>query len=359
MIAVQTQVQAKYPYNVWYVAGWCHELKAGERIARTFLDQPVVMFRTASGEVSALEDRCCHRSMPLSAGVVDGEILRCSYHGLEYATNGRCTRIPSQDKIPPSARVLSFPLVENDALLWIWMGDAALADPSKIPSHDYHHDAKWAWRSAHYPVNGNWQLVIDNLMDLSHLPYIHPNTIGGNPELHFKTKTEASRVENGVRVQRHMPASVPPPTYVAAKGFTGLIDRWQEIEFEPSILRIHTGGCDMGTGAYQGLREHGLSMIGFHGITPETGGTTHYFWSMATNVLDNDIPDLVFEQTARTFKEDQVVLELQQQRMEAFPNAPIIDIASDVGGRMARQLIRKLLAAEPYGNPAASPTVDA
>jgi vanillate O-demethylase monooxygenase subunit len=109
------------------------------------------------------------------------------------------------------------------------------------------------------------------------------------------------------------------------------------------LIRIHTGACDEGTGAYDGKREHGFSMRGFHGITPETESTTHYFWSMATNVTTGDIPDLVFEQTARTFEEDQIVLELQQRRIEQSPERPIMDIASDVGGRFTRQFIRNLL----------------
>lgn len=333
-------------FDAWYVAGWSTDLKPGERIGRTFLNQPIVLFRTASGEAGALEDRCCHRAMQLSHGHVDGEILRCTYHGLEFGTDGICSRIPAQEKIPKTACVRSYPLVEQDAMLWIWMGDPAKADATRIPSHNYHNDPKWAWRGAHFPVNGNWELLVDNLMDLSHLPYIHPNTIGGNPELHFKTKTETTKLPNGVKVERRMPASVPPPTYVDAKGFEGLVDRWQEIEFMPVMIRIHTGACDVDTGAYEGKRDHGFSMLGFHGITPETERTTHYFWSMATNILDGDIPDVVFEQTARTFKEDQEVLELQQVRMEADPNRPMLDIASDVGGRQARQLIRKLIRAQ-------------
>ncbi|RZF63679.1 aromatic ring-hydroxylating dioxygenase subunit alpha [Sphingomonas populi] len=333
-------------FDAWYVAGWADDLTPGSKVGRTFLNQPIVLFRTETGALGALEDRCCHRAMQLSHGHVDGQILRCTYHGMEYGTDGICTRIPAQEKIPPTARVRSYPLVEQDAMLWIWMGDAQRADPATIPAYPVHHDPRFAWRGAHFPVNGNWQLLIDNLMDLSHLPYIHPKTIGGNPELHFKTKTETTKLPNRVRVERRMPASVPPPTYVTARGFTGLVDRWQEIEFEPVLIRIHTGACDVNTGAYEGRREHGFSMLGFHGITPETERTTHYFWSMATNVLDNDTPDIVFEQTAATFREDQEVLELQQVRMEAEPERPLLDIASDTGGRAARQLIRRLMAAE-------------
>lgn len=332
--------------NAWYVAGWAGDLAPGQTLARKFLGQSVVLFRTEGGAVGALEDRCCHRSVPLSQGHMAGEMIRCAYHGLEYDRAGVCTKIPSQDRIPAKARVRSYPVSEQDALIWIWMGEAEKADTAAIPRHTVHSDPAWGWRSEHFMVAGNWQLLIDNLMDLSHLPYIHPNTIGGDPETHFRAKTETERLPNGVMVRRHMPNSQPPPTYVAAKGFTGKIDRWQEIEFMPVMLRIHTGGCDVGTGAYEGRREHGFSMMGFHGITPETEGTTHYFWSMATNILTDGVVDKVFEQTAVTFKEDQDVLEQQQLRIQENPQAPTVDIGSDAGGNLARRQLDALMRAE-------------
>jgi vanillate O-demethylase monooxygenase subunit len=330
--------------NAWYVAGWAGELGPGQSIARRFLGEAVVLYRTQSGELGALEDRCRHRAVPLSLGHVAGEMIRCAYHGMEYDRRGVCTKIPSQDRIPARARVLAYPIVEQDAVIWIWMGQADHADPAAIPRHLVHADPAWGWRSDHFMVNGGWRLLIDNLMDLSHLPYIHPKTIGGDPETHFRAKTETERTSKGVMVRRYMPASPPPPTYVAAKGFTGLIDRWQEIEFEPVLLRIHTGGCDAGTGAYEGRREHGVSMIGFHGITPETETTTHYFWSMTTNVLP--MVETIFEQTAMTFREDQAVLEAQQARLDETPDQALIDIASDIGGNLVRRHLNGLMAAE-------------
>lgn len=333
-------------YNNWYVAAWASELALGARLARTFLNEPVVLFRTEGGTPSALEDRCCHRSLPLSFGMVEGERIRCSYHGLEFNTAGICERIPAQDKVPSNAKVRSYPLVEQDNLLWIWMGEAAAADPALVPRHPWHSDRAFKWESHHYSVSGNWQLLIENLMDLSHLPYIHAHTIGGNPALHFGVKTQTKRDGDVVHVVRHMPRSDPPPTYLAAKDFKGPVDRWQEIEFQPVLIRINTGACDADTGAYEGRRAHGFSMIGFHGITPETERTTHYIWSIATNASGESVAEKIFQQTADTFKEDQEVLELQQKRIEAAPEQPMIDIASDIGGRQARQVLRRLMRAE-------------
>ena len=332
--------------NAWYVAGWTGELASGQSIARRYLNRSVVLYRTQNGAVGALEDRCAHRAVPLSLGHVAGEMIRCAYHGLEYDRGGACTKIPSQDRVPSKAAVRAYPVHEQDAVIWIWMGEPARADTAAIPRHTVHDDAAWAWRSSHFKVDGEWRLLIDNLMDLSHLPYIHPRTIGGDPDTHFRAKTETERTPNGVLVKRYMPNSPPPPTYVAAAGFTGPIDRWQEIEFEPIVLRIHTGGCDANTGAYDGRRAHGFSMMGFHGITPETETTTHYFWSIATNILTPGVIERVFEQTAATFREDQAVLEAQQRRFEESPTSPMIDIGSDAGGNMVRRRLATLMAAE-------------
>ena len=332
--------------NNWYVAGWAADLAPGTVLARRFLGLPVALFRTVSGEIGALEDRCCHRAMPLSSGVVEGEALRCFYHGLEFDTNGACVKVPAQDKVPSSARVKSYKLVARNQVLWIWLGEQLQADDATIPDYPVHDDPAWAWRSSYFHLQGNWQLLIENLLDLSHLSYVHPKTIGGNPAIHFRAEMTTTRSDRGVRVERRMPDSVPPPTYVAAKGFQGHIDRWQEIEFEPVLIRINTGGCDAGTGAYEGRRAHGLSMLGFHGITPETETTTHYFWSMATNVLTDGVPDKVFQQTYDTFEEDQVVLEQQQRRLSEDPLRPKVDIVSDAGGNHARRVLARLMEAE-------------
>src|SRR5215475_13117307 len=115
--------------NAWYVAAWSHELKAGQLLARTIIDQPLVLYRTGSGEIVALEDRCCHRFAPLSLGRLEGDDLRCMYHGLKFARDGRCIEIPGQKLIPQSACVRGYPVAQRGSWVWLWMGEPALADP--------------------------------------------------------------------------------------------------------------------------------------------------------------------------------------------------------------------------------------
>jgi vanillate O-demethylase monooxygenase subunit len=156
--------------NTWYVAAFADEIASGKTLDRKFLNEAVVLFRTEGGQIAALEDRCSHRAMPLSAGHVDGDIIRCCYHGVEFNGKGACTRIPNQQRIP-TANVRHYPVVEKDHLIWIWMGEPALADPETIIDNPEHDDPRWTWKSFKFHVQADWQLIIDNIMDLTHPLY--------------------------------------------------------------------------------------------------------------------------------------------------------------------------------------------
>ncbi len=90
-----------------------------------------MLFRGANGKPGALEDRCCHRAAPLSLGAVEGDHLRCGYHGLTFDTKGQCISVPGQDTVPSGARVRAYPVAERYNVVWIWMGDPARADDCK------------------------------------------------------------------------------------------------------------------------------------------------------------------------------------------------------------------------------------
>ena len=126
-----------YLHNAWYTAGWSNEFTS-KPMARTFLDEPVVLYRAENGSLVALEDRCCHRAMPLSHGEVIGNDIRCEYHGMVFDKSGRCVDIPNQKVIPAKARIRSFPIAERDDLVWIWMGDPAKAKPEEIVPYPFH-----------------------------------------------------------------------------------------------------------------------------------------------------------------------------------------------------------------------------
>jgi phenylpropionate dioxygenase-like ring-hydroxylating dioxygenase large terminal subunit len=153
--------------NAWYVAAWSSEV-AERPIPRTLLGDPIVLFRRRQGGVAALLDRCCHRGLPLSLGEVRDELIVCGYHGLAYDGAGRCVEIPGQGFVSPRMRVTAYPVVEQDELIWIWMGQPARADRKKIPAYSYHADRQeWPHESRTQRVRCGYRLVIDNLLDLT------------------------------------------------------------------------------------------------------------------------------------------------------------------------------------------------
>jgi phenylpropionate dioxygenase-like ring-hydroxylating dioxygenase large terminal subunit len=333
--------------NCWYVAAFAADI-AMQPVGRTVCSKAVVLFRVG-GKVVALEDRCIHRGMPLSqGGEVDGDIIRCPYHGLEFDGAGMCRKIPGQDRVPSEARIAAFPLVERDSLLWIWMGDPAKADSAAIPEHHYHNDPSWEWRPIFLEIECDWSLLNDNLLDLTHLGFVHKKTIGGDPSAHAGAEMRVERLDRRVHVTRWLANTDPPPFYRLGHAFKDKIDRWQEIEFRPGLVRIWTGGTDAGTGAYQGQREGGVQFMGFHGITPRTENSCYYHFTQARNFRlgETELDEAIHQAALATLLEDKAVLESQQARILENPGRGFIDIRADAGGLQGRHLVAQLFAEE-------------
>ncbi len=335
--------------NNWYVAAWASEIEPSAMVARRVCGQALVLFRTKAGTITALEDRCIHRGMPLSqGGECEGEIVRCPYHGLEFDARGVCTKIPGQDQIPAGAKVNSFSVVERDAMIWVWVGDADKANAAAIPSYAYHRDPAWVWSRDTLEVNANWQLLADNLLDLSHLQYVHRKTIGGNPQEDAQAKLSATRDGDRVLVARWLVDLPAPPFHKAMCGFAGNIDRWQEIEFRPGFIQFYSGATDANTGAYEGRREGGMHLRHLHCITPETETRTRYLFSVAHNFRIDDaaLTQRMHQLAVATFLEDQALLEVQQRRLAEDPDRALLDTRNDVGTVYARRILMELAAAE-------------
>ncbi|MGH7088805.1 MAG: Rieske 2Fe-2S domain-containing protein, partial [Stellaceae bacterium] len=205
-----------YLRNCWYVAATSAEV-GRKPLARHLLGERVALYRGASGRPAALEDVCPHRTLPLSMGEVVGDRLRCGYHGLEFEASGRCVRIPAQTQIPAMWRVKTYPVAERWRWLWIWMGDPAAADPGLIPDFHWNDDAAWTYTGWHFDIGCHYQLLVDNLLDLSHEAFVHRSTIGNDAVAETPV---AATVEGGtVRVDRLMLDCPPPPLYQKLKSF--------------------------------------------------------------------------------------------------------------------------------------------
>jgi vanillate O-demethylase monooxygenase subunit len=258
--------------------------------------------------------------------------------------------VPGQSHISDNVRVRSYPLVEKNQFLWIWMGDAASADTSRIVDFPYHDDkAHWPNKHDCYPIKGNYMLMVDNLMDLTHLGYLHARTVGGNPLAHVNAEMTTTRTPTGIKFTRWMKNSVPPPSYVKAAGFQGRVDRWQEFEWvAPSSVLQWTGAADAGTGVDEGTREGGFQFRLFHGLTPETETSCFYFWSCANGYRQNEpeATEQLYREIAPTFVEDKDMVEAQQARLCELGEQGLVNIASDANRMIMRRFIERLMAQE-------------
>lgn len=343
----------EFPLNAWYVAAWPAELEPGGKpIARRLLDMPLVLFRTVSGRAAVMLDRCGHRAMALSYGTVEGEHIQCGYHGVCFDVRGTCAKVPGQDVPSPDLHVRSFPVVEQDGLIWFWPGATDQADPTLIVRYPFHEGPQtWPHRTQHYLLEGNAALVIDNLLDLTHLAFVHRRTIGGNPpDEHATAEMQIKGTPRGVHFVRWLLNSTAPPTYVKAVGFTTRIDRWMDFEFlAPSVVLQFTGALPVGQGAYEeGRREGGFGLRIFHGITPETAHTAHYFWSCGHSFRrdEPEVTDRIFAEIDLTFREDVEVLALQYARLRELGEEGLFNIRQDTARMHAHRALNRLLAAE-------------
>jgi len=339
---------AAFLRNAWYAAAWDREVERTP-LARTFLNEPVVLYRRRDGRAVALQDRCCHRHAPLSLGTVVEDDLRCGYHGLRFDAEGRCVEVPGQADIPAGARVRAYPLVEKWHWLWIWMGDPGLADPARIPNWWWCDHPEWACaRPDPLHVKCGYQLVNDNVLDVSHLAYVHASSIGTGAITEFPVRTE--REEGRVRMTRWILDRPAPPLYQAAGEFAGRVDRWQIVEHAPPCFSVNFAGCqDAGTGAPQGVRRgRRIDLMALSAPTPETESTTHYFFAFPRSFkLGDAAMDNVFNADfVEVFREDVRVLEAQQRALDRDPGASSIDIRVDAAPLAARRMLEELISAE-------------
>ncbi|WP_330208351.1 MULTISPECIES: aromatic ring-hydroxylating dioxygenase subunit alpha [unclassified Pseudomonas] len=335
-----------FPINAWYVAAWDAEVSR-TLLARTICDHDVVLYRKLDGTATALADACWHRLVPLSVGRLDGDELVCGYHGLRFNASGRCTHMPSQETINPSACVKSYPVVERHRFIWLWPGDPALADPALIPDLGWFEDPQWVGDGRMTEVQADYRLVIDNLMDLTHETYVHASTIGNEAlaEAPFKPSYGAKTAT----ITRWVLDEEAPPFWAAQLGKSGTVDRWQYIHFlAPSIVVLDVGVAPAGTGAPEGDRSQGVSMWVIHVPTPSRQGTCYYFWCHLRNyrLHDQGLTRRIMDVAGGILREDEDVIEAQQRAMARNPGRDFNNLNIDAGSLWARNRIQSMIDAE-------------
>lgn len=352
--------------DCWYVAAEPEELAEGI-CARKIMNRPVILFRTEAGEPVALEDRCAHRYAPLSNGRLEGDIIRCGYHGICFDKNGRCVAIPGQDDLPESEMmsVRTFPVLEKYGYVWIWMGDPKSADGGRsIPSGFYiGDDPGWRGRKLQMlSLNGYYELINDNLFDVSHAEWVHGSTLGADIMRLSRTMEKGLPTEgfNGsyyqidgdvIRFGLHANGGSSPPAFSKGLALKYGKEEWPDATdwhldvqwWFPSFFVF-----DVKTRPAGSTDDEGVRQVSLNALTPETETSTHYFFTVSHNyhLDDESVTTYWADGVAHAFHEDKEVIGAQQARILEYGSHdlhefPKMTLSTDLLGIHARRLIRQ------------------
>jgi phenylpropionate dioxygenase-like ring-hydroxylating dioxygenase large terminal subunit len=344
----------KFLRNTWYVAMLSLELGEGKLVHRTIMNEPIAFYRKEDGGIAAITDRCPHRHVPLSMGtLLTGDRVQCIYHGLQFGADGNCALNPhGSGKISDSLSVRSYTVIEKHTLIWIWMGDKA-ADPAKIPDYSCldDRDALHVTRPGYLKVAANYQLLVDNLLDLSHISFTHAGILGNADTA--SADPEVEQDGDVITVTRNSKDAETPgilKMMAADEDLKKRGDQWQSISWFPaSNLRLEFGASRVGE-----PKESGTGYFALHFLTPETEKTTHYNytaarWGVQTGDEKNrEIRDLIYKMRTFAFADQDVpVIEAQQISIDQAGDdlSPTL-LSVDAGPLQYQKVLDRLLAEE-------------
>jgi vanillate O-demethylase monooxygenase subunit len=330
--------------NGWYCGGWASELGQAP-VGLNMLGEPVMIYRSESGEPVALEGRCPHRFAPLHLGKVENDRVACPYHGLVFDRSGACVHNP-HGAIPREANLKAYPVVERDGVVWVWMGDPARADPDQIIDSGFVVDPGYTTVLGYLNVAAHYQMVIDNLLDLTHPAILHKGGLSSEEymgeNMHHRFRQDGTTIHSDY-------------TFSNVNASPGLAPLWGErksdvrafMTFHPPTNLI----LDFRMNEVGGPVDEGLFLPTLHLLVPQDEHRTHYFYAMGRNVqLDNEELSAITAKMARhAFEhEDEPMIRACQQMMgttDLFSLKPVI-LKTDIAAVRARILLNKLIAME-------------
>ena len=334
-----------YLRQAWYMAAWSAEV--GEQLlARRICDRPLVLFRKQDGRVAALADRCPHRFAPLSKGERSGDAIVCGYHGLGFDATGQCTHNPFSTSIPKGAQVASFEVVERDGIVWIWRDLASTPDPALIPDFGMLERPCGAPLSGYTLMRAGYEYATDNLMDLSHIEFVHKGSFAGAGVI-FAGTHELEEDGNTLHSNWWMPGVKAPGHTFGIYDPEMVTDHWLDMRWNaPASMYLQIGATPEG-----GDRSEGVIVHQAHIITPETDNSAHYFWA-STRPLDAAIPEadaameVLFAQAFND--EDKPMIEAAFANLDGsdFWDAKPVFLGIDAGGTRARRKLQQMMKIE-------------
>ncbi|MGI9356192.1 MAG: Rieske 2Fe-2S domain-containing protein [Rhizobiaceae bacterium] len=333
--------------NAWYVAAWGDEVTKDLQQV-TVLSEKICIFRNEGCEVIAMEDACPHRKLPLSKGRIKGETVECGYHGLTFDCGGQCVWAPGGGRIPSNAKVRIYPVHEKYGLVWIWMGNAAIADANEVFDIPNFGDPNWGVnRGAAMDLKCNYLYMCDNLLDPTHVAWVHGSSFGQDATK--DTPLRVSKTDEGIIVHRWMMNVEPAPFYKKVIGFEGNCDRLQHYEVRyPSHALIKAVFTPAGTGGPDGpLHDDVFIMDSYNFMTPTNERETRYYWFQLRNIRPDDeaLSKLMSDDVRDAFEEDRAVLNEIQKGMDN-KTSPNIDLPIDGGQLRFRRELQAMIVEE-------------
>ncbi len=332
--------------NAWYVAGTSGEI--GEALLdRRLLGRSILLYRTSVGLPVAMDNRCPHRSFPLSRGHRAGDSVVCGYHGMTFGPDGRCTRIPALTKTPSNIRTRTYPVVERSPLVWFWPGDPALADEALIPAHLPLDDRTSAQNSGYYRIAANYVGLQENLQDLSHFEHLHSSSIGVPDQSVAATEIEVG--PSTIRSTRAYRNVLAPALWKSILPLQGerITRTIAEVFHSPALCEALTTITDEAE-TDPGNRDYQVRIL--HFITPVSQHETHYWWFFLRDFMTSDaqVGDAFATGIAGAFAEDKEALEHISALVLADTRDSFQELSflSDKAGVLIRRRLQRLADAE-------------
>ena len=334
------ETASTFLFDSWHAAAWSEEV-AVDAFPITICDQPVVLFRKDDGTISALAGICPHRFASLGKGRrLAGDRLQCPYHGLEFDADGQCVANP-HGAVPRAARLRTYSVVERHSIVWIWMGEPERADPTLIPDFALLEDSGHRTIRGRLLTRAHYELITDNLMDLSHVGYVHEGGIGSDAIRHGRHEV----LQSGTTLfsNRWCPEGPAAPVWAALfDNYQGNVDHWMNMRWDaPSTMWLDVGVTPAGA-----PRSAGITVFGAHILTPETEHSTHYLWSACRDFKldDGEVDDAIRLPIEHAFvNEDRPMIEEVQRNMRgrSFEAMKPLIIAADEGAVKARRMLHQ------------------
>lgn len=344
-----SQMLGRYgaPRNQWYVAAMSSEVTNAKPLARMLLGEEIVLYRTESGAPVALANRCPHRAVALSNGKVCGNELQCFYHGLRFGADGHCKEIPSQANIPAKMRVHSYPVIENACFVWVWVGDPEKADPSLMVDLSDFQVGPGADPEARVlevlemEIDGNYLLLHENLLDVSHISFLHEGTFDSGAICKAQPRIETPGKYH-ILIEREVEETLNGAYAAAFELHEGMRVRrlLRSQSWAPAFNVVSNFFWDLDKPDAPVLYHHSL-----FAITPRDDHSTHYFAGLVKNWGIDFFPPEMVQFVRDVFDTDKAAIESQQRSYDLLgAAAPDTSVAADAAAVRFRRITGELLA---------------